>query len=305
MCDSFEIKNYSIVTSLNERNIFIKFTDNVNFISYECSADAKELRLQFELSDIYNIIKKCLSFEDGFDVKICVSSNIMKLSFNAKVGGFLKINFEASLREKIMSNDGQLTLNINKIEYKYETLLKKLEKLEKLFEKTQKENVNMIEALSNADIILSSCQSPTFGIFTGHIYKINTTEITVDCNPSRLGCNFNAPDLNKLELFYKLKKIKLNYSRENNLTNIKNKSVYEIEIECGNDMTFQRILGIDNLPNLETLIINNAPAFTNIVQDLSSIDHKIKNIKLLNCSSINKIEIQGYCQNKNINLSMA
>jgi hypothetical protein len=305
MCDSFEIKNYSIVTSLNERNIFIKFTDNVNFICYECSADSKELRLQFELSDIYNIIKKCLSFEDGFDVKICVSSNIMKLNFNAKVGGFLKINFEASLREKIMSNDGQLTLNINKIEYKYETLLKKLEKLEELFEKTQKENVNMIEALSNADIILSSSNQPHYTVFTGHIYKINTIEITVECNPQRHGGNFNNPDLNKLELFYQLKKIKLNYLIETNLTKIKNKSVNELEIECGNEGNFKVIIGIYNLPNLETLIINNAPAFTNIVKDLSSIDHKIKNIKLLNCPSINKIELQGYCQNKNINLSMA
>ena len=61
MSFAFELSNYSILTSLNERNIYIKCIDQVNFICYETNVDQKELRLQFELANIYNIINNCFS----------------------------------------------------------------------------------------------------------------------------------------------------------------------------------------------------------------------------------------------------
>lgn len=301
MCETFEIGSYSVVTSLNERNIYIKFTDNINFMYYECSTDSKELRLQFELSDIYSLIKKCFLFEDEFSVKINVSSNLMKLIFNAKVGGFLKINFEALLREKIMSNDNQLTMNLCKIENKYDILSKKFEKFIEMYEVKQKENELMMDYLSNADIVLCTSSYRDGLIISGHVHKINSTEIYIEQYPQG---NFASFDFNKIQFLYRLEKLTFIF-RETNLVNIKSKSIKEINIHCCNEPHFKSLEGFENLPNLETLSINDATAFTDIVSILKNIDHKIKNINLRNCNAVNKVELQTYCQNNNINLAIA
>ena len=189
-----ELSNYSILTSLNERNIYIKCIDQVNFICYESNVDQKELRLQFELANIYNIINNCFKGETGYSVNFNVSSGILKLTFNTLVGGFLKINFEAILREKILSNDGQLTMNFNKIEQKYEALVKKFDKFIEKYEKTQEENLRLIDAVANAEIILSS-HTPGVNIFAGHIYKINSTFIMIESGLNRYG-SFGEPCFN-------------------------------------------------------------------------------------------------------------
>ena len=55
MTDAFTIKNYSILTSLNKTQIYIKMVDTVTHMVYETNVDNSELRLSVTLEDIYKI----------------------------------------------------------------------------------------------------------------------------------------------------------------------------------------------------------------------------------------------------------
>jgi hypothetical protein len=303
MSTMFEQNGYSIVTSLNERNIYIKCVDQINFTNYETNLDQKELRLQFDLSDIYNIINRCFDESEGYSVNFNVSSVSLKLTFNATVGGFLKVSFETLLREKILSNDGQLTTKINMMEQKYEALSKKFEKFIEKYEKTQEENLQLINAISNAEIILCPHNQSACHIFTEHIYKMNSISIVLECCSARFG-PFGEPTLERICEFYQLKKLEINYSRFSNLNLMKNKTLEELKIDENNGC-FTSIEGIDHFPNLRKIEIYNAPSLLNIVNVLSSFKNNIKTIILSKCPKINVIEIQTYCQDNNIQLNIS
>ena len=301
-----EFKNYSITTSLNERNIYIKCIDTINFTNYEGNLDAKELRLQFELQDIYNLINKCFENEPEFTVQFNVTSTNLKLTFNTKVGGFLKVNFEAILREKILSNVGQLTMNLNKIEQKYESLIKKLEALDNKMEKQQQENMRLINAISNAEIILSPhLKSDVCSIFPEHIYKVNSKTISIECGVNRYGGRMNEPCLDRICEFYQLEKLELNFYRYGTLTIMKNNTLKELKIQCQSEDHLTSIQGIDNFPELEKIEIYSAPRLNNIVGILTNIRHKITTIILANCKAVNVVELQTYCQVNNIKLNIS
>ena len=48
MTDSFEIEKYAIVSSLNERNIYIKVIDEISLQTYENNIDINELNIPFD-----------------------------------------------------------------------------------------------------------------------------------------------------------------------------------------------------------------------------------------------------------------
>ena len=125
MTDCFEIDKFSIVVSLNERTIYVKVTDRVLFLCYEANIEPKELKLSIELNNVFQLMSKCFRKDDGYSISISVNSGTMKIIFNALVEGYLKISFEIILREKVMSNDGQLTLTFNKQEQYLRSLLLK------------------------------------------------------------------------------------------------------------------------------------------------------------------------------------
>ena len=85
MTDSFDFDNYSIVSSLSERTIYIKLIDKTLYMCYESNVDAKELRLSIELNNTYQLITKCFRKEAGYSIVFNVSSGIMKMQFNALV----------------------------------------------------------------------------------------------------------------------------------------------------------------------------------------------------------------------------
>lgn len=304
MSTMFEQNGYSIVTSLNERNIYIKCVDQINFTNYETNLDQKELRLQFDLSDIYNIINRCFDESEGYSVNFNVSSVSLKLTFNATVGGFLKVSFETLLREKILSNDGQLTTKINMMEQKYEALSKKFENFIEKYEKTQEENLQLMNAISNAEISLTPHNAATTCIFTYHIFKMNSISIVLHCSVNRFNAAFGEPTLERICEFYQLKKLEINYSRFSNLNLMKNKTLEELKID-ENTGCFTSIEGIDHFPNLRKIEIYNAPSLLNIVNVLSSFKNNIKTIILSKCPKINVIEIQTYCQDNNIQLNIS
>ena len=287
---SFEFENYSIISSLNERTIYIKVIDTITFMCYESNIDSKELRLSIELCDSYKLMCKCFRLESGYNVIITVNTGIMKLSFAAVVEGYLKINFEIMLREKVMSNDGQLTLNFNRIEQKQaqsiQVLTQKLAQLE-----------GLVDALSYAEIYMLT--TPHTQTHNSHnlYWKMNTTEMTLT------GTYW---DYSKICLFYKLEK--LTFTSCNDISTFKNskianKTVKEIILNSLSGLN--AITGLEDFPQLEKITFNSCANVKDIVTVLNSYKHKIKYINSKSCGSINNTELMTYCQKNNIKLDLA
>ena len=291
---TFEYINYSIVSSLNERTIYIKVIDTISFMCYESNIDSKELRLSNDLGDSYKLMCKCFQKEDGYNLIISVNTGIMKLAFVAIIEGYFKINFEIMLKEKIMSNDGQLSLNFNRIEQKQshaiQLLTQKLEKLEEI-----------IEAQSYAEICLMKQPIGNSTNLNSHIifWKLNTTELTL-ISPSRFW------DYSKIKLFYKLEKITITGCKNIiNFTKVQmsNKTVKELIFNSHPGLT--SLTGLDLFPNLEIIRFTGCSGVKDIVSTLNSYKHKINHICITSCAAVNNTELMTYCTKINIKLDLA
>ena len=292
MTDSFEIEKYAIVSSLNERNVYVKVVDRILFMCYEASVDSKELRLPIELSNTYQLMTKCFNKEAGYNVLITISSGIMKMQFNALVEGYLKLSFEIILREKVMSNDSQLTMNFHRIEQKQEQAVQELS--ERILQLER-----LVEAISYAEINMCVASIAPNQVNGFAFYKVNTTEMAL---------NGNYWDYSKIRLFYQLEKITITSC--NDLVNFKdnkvrNFTVRELSLTNLNAGNFTSLIGLDGFPNLEKLVIVNCPQLSNVVAHLDSYKHRINTIDIKSCSGINNTEIMTYCQKNNIKLNLA
>lgn len=304
MTDAFTYKNYSIISSLNERSIYLKITDTINFLSYEGNIDLKELRVSIALEDVYKIMINCFTREnEDYLLSISVNSEIIKLAFNATIGGFLKINFEVLLREKLMSNDGQLTLNFNKLEQQQALAIKTL---------TDK-CANLEASVNQLHQIIDCCQ-----IFMSNIYSSSGHWCDLQ-NSSTVINNISAKEITfqdqgqtiwkNISIFYKLEKLTINnFNASNNITNLAkiiNTNLKELILNSCAHNTFISLEGIQYLPNLEILTITSASGLKDVVKVLSEKKHKIKTLKFQGCTGINVVELQTYCQVNNIFLAIS
>ena len=305
MSETFNYNNYSVVLSLNERAIYLKIIDTINFLSYEGNVDLKELRVSIDLEGVYKIMINCFEEEINYSVTISVNTGVLKLAFNALIGGFLKMNFDILLREKLMSNDGQLTLNFNKLEQKQaqaiEILTKKCTDLETSVTKMKQ--------------IIDCCQIFMTNIYTPqghwcdiqsksqtHLNNISAKEITMQYHGQTIWKNINV--------FYQLEKFTVtNFNAGNNINNLakfSNQNLTELILNCVAGHTgFASLIGIENFPNLEILTITSAPGLKGVVTTLTATKHKIKTLKFQGCTGVNVVELQTYCQVNNIFLAIS
>jgi hypothetical protein len=334
MSRSFQINaGQSAIVSLNERTIYIKVSDTVNYTVYESNVELKELRLSLDLEDAYKIIVKCLEgssgpvafkgclegssgpvafkgclegssgdYKEGYKVTTSVNTNMMKMSFSARVEGFLKINFDIILKEKIMSNDGQLTLSMNRIEQKQtmaiETLTKKCADLEETVDKMKK-------IIDCCQIFMSNIYTPT-----GHWCDIQTNGQTQMNNISakEITMTDHAGNIiwKNISVFYQLEKITINgFTSQSNLKNLKNTTIKELILGCGGGASFTSLQGIENFPKLEILTVTSAPGLKDVVKVLTDVKHNIKTLKFQGCTGVNVVELQTYCQVNGIFLALS
>ena len=308
MTDAFTIKNYTILTSLNERSIYMKITDTVGFMCYEGTVEPSGLRISIALADAYVIINNCFAEESGYVVNIIVSSGNMKLKFNAVIGGFLKMEFDVFLKEKIMSNDGQLTMSFNRIEQKQEialqSLAKRCEDLEAQL-KTQNslmgtEIARLVDIISKLEVPIAPTQQWTCNSQKQFVANIASTVLEIHNTATS---SFVQRSVNT---FYQLEKlIFLNFNGIHNLTSMSNKTVKEIEIRAHNQAQLVSLQGIENFPELNVLTVISAPGLTNVVKTLSETKHKIKTLKFQGCAAINVVELQTYCQVNGVFLALS
>ena len=304
MSETFSYKNYSIVASLNERTIYLKIIDTINFLSYEGNVDLKELRVSIDLDGAYKIIINCFKEESNYSVYISVNSGVLKLAFNALIGGFLKMNFEVLLREKLMSNDGQLTLNFNKLEQKQAQAIDAL----------TKKCTDLEESVTKMKQIIDCCQ-----IFMTNIYTPQGGWCDIQSNSQTIINNISSKEITmqdqgqtiwkNIKVFYQLEKMTItSFNAGNNITNLSsfsNNNIKELVLNCIAHQTFSSLTGIQNFPNLEILTITSAPGLKDVVTTLKNIKHKIKTLKFQGCSGVNVVELQTYCQVNNVFLALS
>jgi hypothetical protein len=290
MSVSFENENYSIVSSLNERTIYIKIIDKITYMCYESNLDSKELRLSIELGDTYKLINKCFNKDSGYSVMMTTNTGVMKLVFVAMVEGFLKISFEVLLREKVMSNDGQLTMNFNRIEQKQAQAIQ-----------VMTERLNQLEGLMNA-----IAYAEIYMLLQPYTSQHNGNKIYWNLNSKELNLVSNYWDYSKIAHFYQLEKLSFiscgDMSGFNNL-NVSNKSVREIIMNTIHSSTL--LDGLSRFPKLEKLSCLSCQNLANIVIVLSSYKHTITDISIKSCGQVNNTEIMTYCQKNNIKLDLA
>jgi hypothetical protein len=302
--------HYTVLLSQNEQSIFIKLTDTVNFMCYEGNLESSDFPKNYSLVENFTILQKCFEALNDYRVTLSTMTGNLKLQVKALVGGFVRVDFAIFVKEKILSNDGQLTLNFNRMEQKQDhavqNLAKRCEALDNRCKTLEtalaKQGEEFFKVIDRLDVMLFptqqiSCQS----LFPTAFPKISCEELTINAQ------HFNHMRFENLYIFYKLKRLKINhvYGLINNLETMSNESVIELELTCNGQSTFTSLNGFKNFPSLTTLTVITAPGLTNVVQSLKSAPHKIKTLKFQGCSAINVVELQTYCQENKIFVALS
>lgn len=302
--------HYTVLLSQNEQSIFIKLTDTVNFMCYEGNLESSDFPKNFSLVENFTILQKCFEALNDYSVTLSTMTGNLKLQVKALVGGFVRVDFAIFVKEKILSNDGQLTLNFNRMEQKQDhavqNLAKRCEALDNRCKTLEtalaKQGEEFFKVIDRLDVMLFptqqiSCQSQ----FPLAFPKISCEELTINAQ------HFNHMRFENLYIFYKLKRLKINhvYGLINNLETMSNESVIELELTCNGQSTFTSLEGFKNFPSLTTLTVITAPALKNVVQSLNSAPHKIKTLKFQGCAAINVVELQTYCQENKIFVALS
>jgi hypothetical protein len=269
----------------------------------------KELRVSIDLEGAYKIMINCFKEEEkNYSVTIAINSGVLKLAFTALIGGFLKMNFDVLLREKLMSNDGQLTLNFNKLEQKQahaiKSLTEKCNNLEGLLSKQQKKSEQDIQRLMDIidkmEVFVAPAHHWTHRSHTHITTNIASTVVTIQNADTQMFIERNIAS------FYKLQKLTIgNFISVSNLKNMSNETVTEMELQCAGSGIFTSLEGINNFPNLEILTITSSPGLNNVVTILKATKHKIKTLKFQACAQVNVVELQTYCQVNNVFLALS
>jgi hypothetical protein len=194
-----------------------------------------------------------------------------------------------------MSNDGQLTITMNKLE-------QKISGLEKQLHKKNKELQDLTEKLSYSMICLWNgwCPDNHFGHFKPWLFvHMNIKTLNVDvCQMVNLELIQYLYQLNDLtlRLFY-------NHGTNIKTSKLSNKTVTKLYInDCNNHIN--SLDGLNQLPLLNNLRVYNGNVLTNVPTVLSSYDHKLKQLSFQGCPQINVVEMQTYCQKNNIQLDI-
>ena len=117
--DTFENDVYTISTSLNERTIYIKIIDTIQYLNYEGNIELKEFRMPITLQDAYMLVTNCFGGEKEHSVSFSKNTNVLRLDFKARIGGYMNIGFEFMLRESAIGDDARASMRLIEMDRKH------------------------------------------------------------------------------------------------------------------------------------------------------------------------------------------
>ena len=165
--DTFERKIYTINTSLNERTIYIKIIDTIQYLNYEGNIELKEFRMPITLQDAYMLLKNCFAETKDHSVSFSKNTNVLRLDFKAKIGGYMNIGFEIILRETAIGGDGKVSMQLIEMERKYKKeigdIMERLDRMEHHYDSKIKSLEKMIKELQSPSCSLNAPVSFSFG----------------------------------------------------------------------------------------------------------------------------------------------
>ena len=291
--DTFEGKIYTINTSLNERTIYLKIIDTIQYLHYEGNIELKEFRMPITLQDAYTLVTNCFSEVKDHSVSFSKNTNVLRLDFKAKVGGYMNIGFEIILRETAIGSDAKVSMQLIEMDRKHK---KEIEEIINHIDKMAQHYDSKIESLE----AIVEKQGNMIEIFGNLQYN------GVPLNSENL---ITGGGIHLCNLFYNCKRMtlenRIGYGFiSENLLEFKNNSVEELIITY----EFNSLNGLQYMPNLKILNINFAQNIRGnymkeLVRVITSYTHTIRQIIIH--QHINKedpTEIQTYCKKNNIDL---
>ena len=334
--NTFKNDQYTITTSLNERSaIYVKIVNNISYMCYEGNFDSASFKLPFELRNIYELVNKCFAAIDNgesdgeeedseeedeeededeekvphskhernpesYVAKVRLDNGMLQLVFHCVVGGFLNVKFDLRLREKLMSNDAQLSLNFQRVE---QNQTKALERIDTVASQIagmmmkMKEMERRLEALGHADICFTSPPSQEWSKIRSLPIGCKTLYVNSESN------SMTTESFEKIKHFYRLEELHIHRCDWVLSSACSNATVKKLKIQHSSQ--FNEISFIKNFPELEELEMVTGKVDASIVATLRSIKHKIRKFTFQQITGINQTEMQTYCTQKGITLNLS
>ena len=312
--EAFVINHYTILTSFSNRTIYMKLTDTIGFINYETYLDNSDFHLSLPLESVYQLMTNCFAEDAGYSVDITISGKTMTLRFRAQINGFIMYDFPVHIKEKMITTEGQLTLNFNRMEERQTQLERMVQKwttdAAASVDRQCNDAIASVDKRCNdtmvsIDNLLSSLQS--------RVYKLESIIVNAELN-IRLNSAFvslgttsltipadNYLKLDKLMYLYNLQRLSFAPITLTDLSGCKHPHIKELYLDGGNTTHFRSLFGIANMPSIEHISIINAPGITSVSESLPST-HKIKSMCVKGCPGLNIEGLSIYCRVNHIAL---
>ena len=281
----------------------MKLTDTIGFINYETYLDNSDFHLSLPLESVYQLMTNCFAEDAGYSVDITISGKTMTLRFRAQINGFIMYDFPVHIKEKMITTEGQLTLNFNRME-------ERQTQLERMVQKWTTDAVASVDkrcndAIASVDNLLSSLQSRVSKLesivvnaelnirLNSAFVSLGTTSLTIPAD--------NYLKLDKLMYLYNLQRLSFAPITLTDLSGCKHPHIKELYLDGGNTTHFRSLFGIANMPSIEHISIINAPGITSVSESLPST-HKIKSMCVKGCPGLNIEGLSIYCRVNHIAL---
>jgi hypothetical protein len=295
--DTFEGKVYTINTSLNERTIYIKIIDTIQYLNYEGNIELKEFRMPITLQDAYMLLKNCFAETKDHSVSFSKNTNVLRLDFKAKIGGYMNIGFEFILRETAIGDDARASMRLIEMDRKHKKeigdIIEKLDKMEQHYDTKIESLESIIENQQNMIEIFGNLQYGP-AILNGEIINV-----TADSWPGL-----------KYSLYYNCKKLTLTFLshfKEVDLSSYKNINVEQLVIDNKNGTSSTNNIsynGLQNMPSLKQFIIKTTYTHINSEGPIEKSSFIIEINNISNILSSYKHNINEIILEIKININM-
>jgi len=267
--NTYTLDNLSINCSLNAGTIYLKVVDTASFATFEAKCDPTDLPVASSIEDTYTLICNCLSRQTHHECIFRVENNNMRLSFDARVGGYFSIHFDVFLRERTTTESGKLGAMIARLETRHNAEME-------FMRNAMKELQIFTEALAFAEIRVTDGNYPT----------------TLPLNSTTINCDSTTFNMNRICLFPRLTEL--------NLRTNWNHGEYHMS-KTVEKLTFTNITHIINLreifakfPKLTSLIVGAGCSIPTNAMAITTSNHSIKTIQLPNATP-EIAEVAQYC----------